>query len=60
VRPGDRDRSKELRERGGWSWTRVFRRLDDYERALATVRAERDALLAEHREQTHTHEFELV
>ncbi|HEX4108888.1 MAG TPA: hypothetical protein VHX88_12175 [Solirubrobacteraceae bacterium] len=66
VRPGDPDRSHELRERGGWAWTRVFRRLDDYERALSRVQAERDALLEEHRrlERTHggtsEHEFELV
>jgi hypothetical protein len=34
-RAGDRDRSAELRTREGWSWLRPFRRLDDYERALA-------------------------
>jgi hypothetical protein len=33
-RPGDPDRSGELRTRAGWSWLRPFRRLDDYERAL--------------------------
>jgi hypothetical protein len=33
-RPGDPDRSKELRTRPGWSWLRVFRRYDDYQRAL--------------------------
>jgi hypothetical protein len=49
VRPGDPDRSREMRERGGWSWLRVFRRLDDYERALERVEAERDALLAARR-----------
>jgi hypothetical protein len=38
-RPGDPDRSAELQERSGWAWLRPFRRLDDYERALA--RAER-------------------
>ena len=48
-RPGDRDRSRELRRREGWAWLRVFRRYDDYERALdrlsdAQVRlAEREA-----------------
>jgi hypothetical protein len=41
LRPGDPDRSQELRGTPGWSWTRVFRRLDDYERALARVRAQR-------------------
>jgi hypothetical protein len=43
-RPGDADRLKELRRRAGWAWLRPFRRLDDYERALARVEAERDAL----------------
>ncbi|MDQ3320568.1 MAG: hypothetical protein M3515_10145, partial [Actinomycetota bacterium] len=40
--PGDTDRSGELRERPGWAGLRVFRRLDDYEAAvaLAQVRAE--------------------
>ena len=33
-RPGDPDRTGELRKRPGWAWTRVFRRYDDYERAL--------------------------
>jgi hypothetical protein len=34
-RPGDPDRSRELRTRGGWSWTRIVRRYDDFQ---ATVR----------------------
>jgi hypothetical protein len=34
TRPGDPDRSRELGGRRGWAWTRVFRRYDDYERAL--------------------------
>ena len=42
-RPGDPDRSRELRGRGGWAWLRVFRRYDDYERALAGVDREREA-----------------
>ena len=33
-RPGDPDRSGELRARPGWAWLRPFRRLDDYERAV--------------------------
>ena len=45
-RPGDRERTEELSKRHGWSWLRPFRRLDDYERALARVEAERDALAA--------------
>jgi hypothetical protein len=35
VRPGEPDRSDELRKRPGWSWLRPFRRYDDYRRALA-------------------------
>jgi hypothetical protein len=37
---GDTDRSRELRGRPGWAWLRVFRRLDDYETALAQAGAE--------------------
>lgn len=44
VRPGDPDRSRELAGRPGWHWLRPFRRLDDYERALARVEEERDQL----------------
>jgi hypothetical protein len=40
-RPGDPDRSKELRKRRGWSWLRPFRRYDEYRHALA--RAEEQA-----------------
>jgi hypothetical protein len=44
ARPGDPDRSRELAGREGWRWLVPFRRLDDYERALARVEAaERDA-----------------
>lgn len=45
-RPGDRDRRAELSRRRGWAWLRPFRRLDDYERALARVEVEREALIA--------------
>jgi hypothetical protein len=48
-RPGDPDRHGELRHRRGWAWTRPFRRLDEYERALARVEAERDALAGDAR-----------
>jgi hypothetical protein len=34
-RPGDPDRSRELRDRRGWAWLRPFRHYDDYRRALA-------------------------
>ncbi len=43
-RPGDRDRSRELRRREGWSWLRIFRRYDDYERALDRLADERSRL----------------
>jgi hypothetical protein len=39
VRPGDPDRSGELRRKPGWAWLRPFRRYDEYERALGRVRA---------------------
>ena len=39
-RPGDPDRSAELRRRPGWSWMRVVRRYDDYERALELLERE--------------------
>jgi hypothetical protein len=42
-RPGDPDRSAELRGREGWAWTRPFRRYDEWRHAL--VRAEGDAAL---------------
>ncbi len=45
-RPGDAYRGRELGGRAGWSWLRPFRRLDEYEAALAAVEAEREALLA--------------
>jgi hypothetical protein len=34
TRPGDPDRTEELRGRSGWAWLRPFRRYDDYVRAL--------------------------
>ena len=37
-RPGDPDRSGELRGRIGWGWSRLFRRYDEYELALRRVR----------------------
>jgi hypothetical protein len=43
-RPGDPDRSHELRKRGGWSWLRIMRRYDDYERALALLETEQREL----------------
>jgi len=46
-RPGDPDRRVELRRRTGWAWLRPFRRLDDYQRALARVESERGRVPAE-------------
>jgi hypothetical protein len=43
VRPGDRNRAPELRNRPGWAWTRVVRRFDDYERVLQRLESERVA-----------------
>jgi hypothetical protein len=40
---GERSRLAELRGKVGWSWLRVFRRLDDYEAALAQVESEERA-----------------
>jgi hypothetical protein len=34
---GERHRAAELRDRAGWAWVRPFRRLDEYERALAEL-----------------------
>ena len=44
--PGDPDRTSELRGRPGWAWLRVFRRLDDYEAAVAQAQAD-EARVAE-------------
>jgi hypothetical protein len=44
ARPGDPDRSRELRDRDGWAWMRVVRRLDDYERALERLESQRERL----------------
>jgi hypothetical protein len=35
---GERDRMGELRHRPGWAWLRLFRRYDEYERALDELR----------------------
>jgi hypothetical protein len=39
LRPGDPDRFRELRQRGGWAWLRIMHRYDEYERALAQLQA---------------------
>jgi hypothetical protein len=42
-RPGDRNRAGELRGRGGWAWSRLFRRYDEYEAALVDLHAVADS-----------------
>ena len=37
---GERNRMPELRKRHGWAWTRLFRRYEDYEAAMAEIEAE--------------------
>ena len=44
---GERNRMPELRKRHGWAWTRLFRRLDDYEAAVAQLDAEQGTAPAE-------------
>jgi hypothetical protein len=39
---GERHRARELRYQPGWAWLRPFRRLDEYERALAEIQATSD------------------
>jgi hypothetical protein len=34
---GEKDRTKELRDRHGWAWMRLFRRYDAYEQALGQL-----------------------
>jgi hypothetical protein len=46
IDTGERDRTPELRKRHGWAWLRVFRRLDEYEAAVAE--AERQAAARSH------------
>jgi hypothetical protein len=43
---GETSRLKELRNRPGWSWLRVFRRYDDYAAALAQIESEEKAAKA--------------
>lgn len=50
-RPGDPDRSAELRQRPGWSWMRVVRRYDDYERALELLEREQRRIAQRDEEQ---------
>jgi hypothetical protein len=43
LRPGDPHRGPELRSRPGWSWTRLVRSYNEYERALEWIERERAA-----------------
>jgi hypothetical protein len=54
-RPGDPDRSRELRGREGWAWMQVFRRYEDYERALARLQEEERAIAARDRDREHAY-----
>jgi hypothetical protein len=49
-RPGDLDRTLELRRRDGWAWLRPFRRYDEYARALDRVETEAEAARESKRE----------
>ena len=40
---GERNRLRELRNRPGWAWLRVFRRYDDFQAALAQAESEERA-----------------
>jgi hypothetical protein len=50
ARPGDPDRTRELRCEPGWAWLAVVRRYDDYERALARLEEQRLRVQAAPRE----------
>jgi hypothetical protein len=50
ARPGDADRSRELRSRPGWAWTRIVRRYDEYERVLQRLDSEREAAQSSERQ----------
>ena len=47
---GERNRTPELRKRHGWAWSRLFRRYEDYEAALAQMHAEQQPGEAPRRE----------
>jgi hypothetical protein len=40
---GERHRAPELRHKPGWAWLRPFRRLDEYERAVAEIERAKDS-----------------
>src|SRR3954451_21867733 len=43
---GETSRLRELRDRAGWAWRRVFRRYDDYSAARAQIESEEKAAAA--------------
>ena len=43
---GERHRARELRHQAGWAWLRPFRRLDEYQRALAQIESAKSSDLA--------------
>ena len=43
---GERHRARELRHQPGWAWLRPFRRLDEYQRALAQIESAKSSDLA--------------
>ena len=48
---GERNRTPELRKRHGWAWTRLFRRYEDYEAAMAELETEHGGTAAEREHQ---------
>jgi hypothetical protein len=57
-RPGDPDRTAELRSRPGWAWTRLVRTYNEYERALEWIENEQQALGRGERQTLESREFE--
>jgi hypothetical protein len=41
---GERNRTPELRRREGWAWTRLFRRVEDFEAAVAQIEGSEPAV----------------
>jgi hypothetical protein len=45
-KPGDPDRTRELRNKPGWAWSRITRRYDEYEIILELLESERERVHA--------------
>ena len=41
---GERNRTPELRKREGWAWSRLFRRVEDFEAAVAQIEGDEPAV----------------